>query len=231
MITIFIRTIILYILVVIAIRVMGKSELSELQPYELVVIIMIAELASLPMEAVEMPFINGIVAISTLVFLQVVISYITLKSERARALICGKPTILIQNGNIVEKELKKLRINMNDLIEQLRIKSFPNIDDVEFAILETNGDLSVIPKASKRPLTPSDMKINVEKEDLPISLIIDGKINQENLDAASLSFNWLYKELKKQNIDDIHKIIYASVDQNKKLSLYLKKEEEKRIQK
>lgn len=229
MITIFIRTIILYILVVIAVRIMGKAELSELQPYELVVIIMIAELASLPMEAVEMPFINGVVAISTLVFLQVVISFVTLKSEKARALICGKPTILIQNGSIVEKELKKFRISMNDLIEQLRIKNFPNIDDVEFAILETNGDLSVIPKASKKPLTPSDMKIKVKKEDLPISLIIDGKINQENLSAASLNFNWLYNELRKQNVDDIHKILYASVGQNKNLSLHLKKEKEERM--
>jgi uncharacterized membrane protein YcaP (DUF421 family) len=224
MITIFIRTVMLYILVVVAIRVMGKGELSELQPYELVVIIMIAELASLPMETVEMPFINGIVAISTLVFLQVVISFVTLKSERARALICGKPTILIQNGTIDYKELKKLRISMNDLVEQLRIKNFPSIDDVEFAILETNGDLSIIPKASKKPLTPSDMKIKVEKESLPISLIVDGKVNRENLDDLSLNFNWLYKELKKQKVEDINKILYASVDQNKTLSLHFKKE-------
>lgn len=226
MITIFIRTLVLYILVVIAIRVMGKGELSELQPYELVVIIMVSELASLPMETVEMPFINGVVAISTLVFLQVIISFITLKSEKARSIICGKPNILIENGKIVDKELKKLRISMNDLIEQLRIKNFPNIDDVEFAILETNGDLSIIPKSSKRPLTPSDMNLKVEKEDLPISLILDGKINQENLNKASLNFNWLYKELKKQKIDDINKILYASVDQNKTLKLHFKNEKE-----
>lgn len=226
MITIFIRTLVLYILVVIAIRVMGKGELSELQPYELVVIIMVSELASLPMETVEMPFINGVVAISTLVFLQVIISFITLKSEKARSIICGKPNILIENGKIVDKELRKLRISMNDLIEQLRIKNFPNIDDVEFAILETNGDLSIIPKSSKRPLTPSDMNLKVEKEDLPISLILDGKINQENLNKASLNFNWLYKELKKQKIDDINKILYASVDQNKTLKLHFKNEKE-----
>lgn len=226
MITIFIRTFVLYILVVIAIRVMGKGELSELQPYELVVIIMVSELASLPMETVEMPFVNGVVAISTLVFLQVIISFITLKSEKARSIICGKPNILIENGKIVDKELKKLRISMNDLIEQLRIKNFPNIDDVEFAILETNGDLSIIPKSSKRPLTPSDMNLKVEKEDLPISLILDGKINQENLNKASLNFNWLYKELKKQKIDDINKILYASVDQNKTLKLHFKDEKE-----
>lgn len=222
MITIFIRTVVLYILVVIAIRIMGKGELSELQPYELVVIIMISELASLPMETVEMPFVNGVVAISTLVFLQVIISFITLKSEKARSIICGKPNILIKKGKILDRELKRLRISMNDLIEQLRIKNFPNIDDVEFAILETNGDLSVIPKSSKRPLTPSDINLKVENEGLPIGLILDGKINQDNLNKASLNFNWLYTELKKQNIDDIDKVLYASVDKNKTLKVHFK---------
>jgi len=221
-ITIFIRTIILYILVVAAIRIMGKAELAELQPYDLVVIIMVSELASLSMETSEMPFINGIIAISTLVFLQIVISFITLKSEKARAIICGKPSILIENGRIIESKLKELRINLNDLIEQLRIKNFANIDDVEFAILETNGDLSVIPKASKRPLTPSDMNINVVQEDLPISLIIDGKINHENLNKSPIDFNWLYKELKKKQIDDINNVLYGSIDGDQKLSIYLK---------
>lgn len=222
MITIFIRTMILYILVVAAIRLMGKAELSELQPYELVIIIMISELASLPMATVEMPFVNGVVAISTLVFLQIVISFITLKSEKARAIICGKPSILIENGKILENELKELRININDLIEQLRIKDFANIDDVEFAILETNGDLSVIPKSSKRPLTPSDMNISVTQEALPISLIIDGKINQQNLNRASIDFNWLNTELKKKGINDISKILYASIDNSNNLSIHLK---------
>ncbi len=222
MITIFVRTIILYILVVIAIRLMGKAELSELQPYEMVIIIMIAELASLPMETVEMPFINGVVAIFTLVFLQIIISFITLKSEKARALICGRPTILIEKGQIIERELKELRINVNDLVEQLRIKSYSNIDDVEFAILETNGELSVIPKSSKKPLTPSDMNIYVSQECLPISLIIDGKINQQNLNKTSVDFNWLYRELKKKNINDISDVLYASIDQDKKLSIHLK---------
>lgn len=222
MITIFIRTMILYILVVVAVRIMGKAELSELQPYELVIIIMISELASLSMEKVETPFINGVVAISTLVFLQIIVSFITLKSEKARAIICGKPSILIKNGKIIDKELKKLRINMNDLIEQLRTKNFSNIDDVEFAILETNGDLSVIPKATKKPLTPEDMNISMDREYLPISIIIDGKINHQNLTKSPVDFNWIYKELKKRKIDDINEILYASVDQNKALSIYLK---------
>lgn len=222
MITIFFRTILLYISVVIAVRIMGKSELSELQPFELVAIIMISELASIHMEDVSMPFLNGVVAIFTLVLLQITVSIINLKSERARAIICGKPSILIRNGEIVESELKKLRINMNDLIEQLRIKNFHNIDDVEFAILETNGDLSVIPKASEKPLTPSDLNINTKPVNLPISIIIDGKVNYRNLEKVSLDFNWLYKQLKKENINDINEILYASFTQDKNLSIYKK---------
>lgn len=227
MIIIFIRTIFLFIFVVTAIRIMGKAELSELQPFELVVIIMIAELASIPMEDVKIPLINGIVAIFTLVFIQIIISFINLKSEKARAFICGKPSILIEKGKIVEKELKDLRINMNDLIEQLRIKNFKSIDEVEFAILETNGDLSVFPKSSQKHLTPSDIGLEVKNEGLPISIITDGKINHNNLEKASLDFNWLYKELKKQNVTDINNVLYASVDQNNNLIIHKKNENKK----
>ncbi|RKD27206.1 Uncharacterized membrane protein YcaP, DUF421 family [Caminicella sporogenes DSM 14501] len=226
MITIFFRTIFLFIFVVIAIRIMGKAELSELQPFELVVIIMIAELASIPMEDVNIPFINGIVSIFTLVFIQIIISIINLKSEKARAIICGKPSVLIEKGKIVEKELRNLRINMNDLIEQLRLKNFHNINDVEFAILETNGDLSVIPKSDKKPLTASDIGLSLENENLPMSIIIDGKINYNNLKKISLDFNWLYKELKKQNINDVTDILYASIDKNMNLNIHKKNENE-----
>jgi uncharacterized membrane protein YcaP (DUF421 family) len=204
---------------------MGKAELSELQPFELVVIIMIAELASIPMEDINIPFINGIMAIFTLVFIQIIISIINLKSEKARAIICGKPSVLIEKGKIVEKELRNLRINMNDLIEQLRLKNFHNINDVEFAILETNGDLSVIPKAPQKPLTASDIGLNPKNEDLPISLIIDGKVNVGNLEKSALDFNWLYKELRKQNIKDITNILYAFVDQNMNLCVHKKNED------
>lgn len=217
MITIFFRTIILYILVVIALRIMGKAELSELQPFELVIIILIAELASVPMEDVRVPFINGVVSIFTLVFLQILISIINLRSEKARAIICGKPSILIEHGQIIEKEMRALRININDLIEQLRIKSFHNIDDVEFAILETNGELSVIPKSTKRPVTTSDLNIYVTEANIPVSLITDGKVNQMNLRKAQVDFNWLYKELNKYNVSSIDDILYCAMDDNRKL--------------
>src|SRR6056297_2089962 len=140
MIIVFIRAILLYVFVLITIRIMGKGELAEMQPFELVIILMIAELAALPMEDLGTPLIDGFVAISTLLLLQLLISFITLKSEKARRFICGKPSILINKGKINEKEMKKLRININDLVEQLRAKDYPSVNDVEFAILETNGD-------------------------------------------------------------------------------------------
>ena len=145
----FIRTIILYLLVITAIRVMGKRQIGELHPSELVVTIMISELAAIPMQATSVPLIYGILPILTLIIAEVLFSYITLKSEKARSIISGKPSILIKNGIINENELRKLRFNLNDLLEELRINNYPNIKDVEFAILETSGQLSVIPKSQK----------------------------------------------------------------------------------
>jgi len=225
LITIFFRTVILYILVVIALRIMGKAELSELQPYELVILILIAELASIPMEDVRVPLVNGVMSIFTLVFLQILISIINLKSQKARAVICGRPSILIEHGKIIEKEMKSLRINTNDLIEQLRIKNFHNIDDVEYAILETNGELSVIPKSTKRPLITSDLNIYTTPPSLPISLIIDGKVNKDNIKKAQLDLNWLYKELSKYNIKNIDKVLYCAIDEDKKLIIKRREEE------
>jgi len=146
-----VRTLILYILVVIIMRIMGKRQIGQLQPFELVIAIMISELAAVPMQDKRIPLINGIIPILTLLFAQITFSFIGLKSTRARAIICGRPSILIQNGKINEAELRKEMYSVNDLLEQLRIKNIYNIADVEFALLETNGQLSVIPKSQKGP--------------------------------------------------------------------------------
>lgn len=222
MITMFFRTILLYLLVVLAIRIMGKSELSELQPYQLVILIMISELASTPMETVEKPFINGIVPIFTLVFLQLVISMLTLKFQSARAIVCGKPSILIQKGQIMTKELKSLRVNINDLIEQLRIKNYHKIEDIEYAILETNGELSVIPVAEKQPVTPYDMHLKVSEEFLPIPVIIDGKFQRKNYKCAKIDQDWLDSQLQVKGVKDEKAVMYASVDNNKDLKIFYK---------
>jgi uncharacterized membrane protein YcaP (DUF421 family) len=217
------RTIILFFLVMITIRIMGKRQIGELQPFELVVTIIIAELATIPMEDKETPLINGIIPIITLLVLQVSFSYISLKNERIRNIICGTPSILVENGKIKEKELKKLRYNLSDLMEQLRIKNISNIADVEYAILETSGELSVITKSQKKPLTPEDLNISTEYEGLPLSLIMDGKIIYNNLIKANLDIDWLYKELKKHNIDDPKNILFASLDT--KGNIYLQSKE------
>ena len=209
----------------IALRIMGKGELSELQPFELVIIILISEVASIPMEKTDIPLINGIISIFTLVLLQILISYMNLKSEKARKIICGKPSVLIDKGKIVESELKALRININDLIEQLRIKNYINIQDVEYAILETNGELSVIPKPAKRPITAADLNLKPEETFIPISLIIDGSINYENLQKANKDIGWLREEIKKHNIKDIKDILYCTVDNNGKLNIIEKSKE------
>ncbi|MEN6327492.1 MAG: DUF421 domain-containing protein, partial [Syntrophomonas sp.] len=162
-----IRTLILYTATVVLLRIMGKRQIGQLQPYELVVIIMISELAAIPMQNTGIPIINGLIPIFILVAAEITLSHLSLKSERARGIICGKPSVLIENSKIMENELKRLRYNINDLLEQLRLKNVPDIADVEFAILETSGHLSVILKSQKRPVVPQDLNISPEYEGLP----------------------------------------------------------------
>ena len=217
MIVIFFRTIILYGLVMIVMRLMGKRQIGQLQPFELAIAIMISELAAIPMQNTGIPLVNGIIPILTLLLAQISISLVSLKSVKARALICGRPRVLIENGKIIEANLIKELYTINDLLEQLRIKNVPNIADVDYAILETNGQLSVIPKAKKRPVTPSDMQISIGNDGLPLDLIIDGEVIATNLVMADVNQQWLKNELKKQGIKNIKNVLIASVDINKKL--------------
>ncbi|GAB6181432.1 DUF421 domain-containing protein [Desulfotomaculum defluvii] len=222
MILVMIRTIILFILVVIALRIMGKRQIGKLQPYELVIIIMLAELASLPMADNRFPLVIGVVAIITLAFVEVFISYTALKSQHLREFICGSPSILIENGKILEQELTRLRYNVNDLLEQLRTKNFPDIADVEYAILETSGEISVIPKSQKRPLSPADLHIPTEYEGLPITLVIDGFVFVNNLQKINLSEQWLSSELSKFGIHDLKQVLLATLDTQGNLFYQLK---------
>ncbi|MEW6695910.1 MAG: DUF421 domain-containing protein [Bacillota bacterium] len=222
MILVFIRTLILFTLVVIAIRLMGKRQVGKLQPYELVIIVLIADLAAVPMENIGIPLLSGIIPILTLLFAEVTISYISLKNERLRGIVSGTPSVLVENGKIVESELSKLRYNVNDLLEQLRTKNFPNIADIEFAILETSGEVSVIPKSQKRPLNPADLKIPTKYEGIPMTLIIDGYVFENNLAKINLSVAWLQKELQKFGIYDFKQVLLASLDTEGNLFYQLK---------
>ncbi|SHE30330.1 Uncharacterized membrane protein YcaP, DUF421 family [Desulforamulus putei DSM 12395] len=217
-----IRTLILFTLVVVALRLMGKRQIGKLQPYELVIIVMIADLAAVPMEDIGIPLISGIIPILTLLFVEVTISFLSLKSERLRGVVCGTPSVLVENGKIVEPELKRLRYNINDLLEQLRAKNFPNIADVEFAILETSGEISVVPKSQKRPVNPADLNIPTKYEGIPMTLIIDGYVFDNNLNKINLTREWLKKELHKFGVSDFKQVLLASLDTEGNLFYQLK---------
>lgn len=193
----FIRAIILYIVVLAVMRLMGKREIGQLQPFELAISIMIADLASVPMSELGIPLTNGIVPILALLVIYMVISVLNMKSVNFRKIMSGKPAILIYRGKIDEKALKKESITINELQERLRVDNIFNLGDVEYAILETNGELTVIQKPEKRSLTPQDLNITPDYEGIPYDLVVEGKIMHDNLKAIGKNEIWLEKQLKK----------------------------------
>ena len=196
----FFRAIFLYIIVLIVMRLMGKREIGQLQPFELAISIMIADLASIPMTETGVPISNGIIPILGLLVMHLIISIINMKSLKAREVICGKPTILIYRGKIDEKALKKERFTINELEERLRGNNVVNLGDVEYAILETSGQVTVIQKPEKRNTIPEDFNIDQDYEGIPYDLVIDGKIMEKNLKAIGKNYSWLKKEVEKFKI-------------------------------
>jgi len=207
MVNTFIRVTIIYILVLLVMRLMGKREISQMQPFELVIAIMIADLAAVPMSDTGIPITSGIVPILALLLFQLIISIINLKSITLRKIICGKPRILIYRGRIDEQALKKEKITINELQERLREESIFTIGDVEYAILETSGNLSIIQKPGKRNTIPEDLGITPEYEGIPYDLIIDGKIMHENLKQIGRDERWLKKEVEKFKIKPEHALM------------------------
>jgi len=222
MLIVVVRTLILYIVVIVALRLMGKREIGQLQPFELVVILMISELAAVPSENVGVPLLSGIIPILVLLSASLTFAYISLKSEKARDIICGKPSILIDRGKISEKELRKNCYNISDLLEELRLNNIPNIADVEFAILENNGQISVFPKVQKRPTIPEDFNLTPQYEGLPLTIIMDGKLKKNHLEQSKKDLDWLKSELEKQKITRIKDVLIASLDSSGKLFVQAK---------
>nr|WP_254904807.1 DUF421 domain-containing protein [Clostridium tyrobutyricum] len=206
------RAILLYIIVVISMRLMGKKQIGEMEPFELVIAIMISELASLPMQDTRISLMRGIIPIITLLFLQVLFAILELKSETVRLIFSGKPSILINKGNLNFEALSKEKFNLNDLLEELRLQGYYNISDVEYAVLETSGKISIIPKTNMEPVTKEDLQIKTIQDKLPITLILDGKINFENLHKLNRNKNWLGNMLKKNNINSPKEILIAMMD-------------------
>ncbi len=171
-----------------------------MQPFELVIAIMIADLASVPMGDTGIPITNGIIPILALLLIQLIISIINLKSIWGRKIICGMPSILIYRGRIDEKVMKREKFTINELQERLRQNNIFNLGDVEYAILETSGQLTVIQKPEKRNTIPEDFGIVPEYEGIPYDLVIDGKVMHENLKAIGRDYKWLLKQTEKFKI-------------------------------
>jgi uncharacterized membrane protein YcaP (DUF421 family) len=210
MIIVTIRAVILYAALMVSMRIMGKGELGELQPHDLVVSLMLAELAVMPMEDLGAPLLHGFIATATIMFLQCLISYITLKSNSARKFICGTPTIIIDHGKFNVKEMNKLRININDVLGQMRLKGYCNIEDVDYIIMETNGEMSII-----APDEPPGKKC----KRIPIATILDGQIMHNNFKKFNISYEDFEKELKKNKLK-AKQVLYGFVDENENFVFY-----------
>jgi uncharacterized membrane protein YcaP (DUF421 family) len=207
-----IRVVILYFLVMIGLRIMGKREIGQLSVFDFVVSIMIAEVSTLGMEDGWDGVLQSGITIVTLVILQLIVAFVTLKSHRLRSLVDGEPSILVEHGEIKDKELRKSRYAVSDLLMQLREKGFANVADVEFAILETSGKLSVIPKAEKRPLTPADIGQQVKPETIEMPLIEDSKPVEKTLRILARDESWLRGEIQRLGYQDYSDVFYASID-------------------
>ncbi len=199
------RTILLYVLILIIFRVMGKREIGELSILDLVVFIMIAEMAVVAIEDTKDPLLHTILPMLLLMVIQITLALASLKSKRFRDFVDGKPTIIINRGKIDEKAMRKQRYNFDDLLSQLREKDIRSIADVEFAILESSGKLSVIEKEKNQNMTE-------KSGDITIPLIIDGAVNEENVKRIEKTTFWLRQELKKRGYKEIKKISFCSYE-------------------
>ncbi len=219
--TLFFRTIILYLCVVTAMRIMGKRQLGELQPSEFVVALMISDLASIPLGEKDVSIFRGILPIIALVLLELLFSVLVIKSEFMRRLITGSPVQIIKDGKIMMKTLKKLRICVDDVMEQLRLAGYSSISQIDSAIIETNGQLSIIPVESERPVICSDLGIYPEQTHVPHTIISDGVLREENLKGAGLDEKWLQKKLSKYNIKSYKEVSFLSVTDENEIVLQI----------
>ena len=192
----YLRTVILYLILIAVIRLMGKRQIGQMEPAEFVVTMLVANLASIPMQDGGIPLFTGVVPILTVLGVELVLSDLSLRSLRFRKLLCGKPVILIENGNILQKNLRKTRVTLDELTGHLREKDVLDLESVQYAILETNGNLSVFPYPKEKPASAKDAGIQARKQYLPITIVSDGKLLHENLKIAKKDTRWVQQVLR-----------------------------------
>jgi uncharacterized membrane protein YcaP (DUF421 family) len=219
MITVILRTAIIFIFVTLAIRIMGKRQIGDMQPNELVITILLSEIAAIPLQDTTQPLLNGIIAIMVLIVLEVLISVLALKSSWVRKIMNGQSVVIIKNGVIDQNAMKKLRMTVLDLIEQLRIQNVFDISTVAFAVLEVNGELSVLLKAKDQPVTVKDLdKKNIEAALLPLPVITDGKLIQESIDALQITAIEV-ENILKSNKTTLKNVFLLTLDRKRNMTL------------
>ena len=218
------RSVILYLIIVFGIRLLGKHQVSELEPAEFVLALIIADVASVPMQDYGIPLLMGVIPIVTLLCLSMVLSVLTLKNLKLRALLAGVPSILIKDGHVDQKELRRTRMTMDEVLEELRLQGYTDLASIRYAVLETNGQLSILPYAQKKPPSAEDMDIPVNDPGLPLVLINDGRLISANLKRRGLDGRWLDKQLKKHGVSGIKDVFLLTVDE-KRQTYFIGKED------
>ena len=222
--TAFFRTIILYFLLMVGLRLMGKRQIGELEPSELVLTLIISDLAAVPMQDFGIPLVNGVFPIVTLLCLSMLLSFFSLKSIRFRKLVCGCPAVIIRDGKIMQQNMARNRITVDELLEELRSQGYSDMSAVKYAILETSGQVSVLPYTKDSPVTPKVSAMNVPDDvTLPILLINDGRIMSENLAASGYDQTWLDKQLSQRGCRDLSSVFLLLADEAD--GIYLAKKE------
>lgn len=213
MFVVLIRTIVLYLLIIVGIRLLGKRQIGELEPSELVLALIIADLASVPMQDNGIPLITGLIPIAALLAAASILSVLTVKSIRFRELLCGRPSIVVENGVVMQRELKKNRLTIDELMEELRGQGYAEFNSIKFAVLETNGMLSVIPYTAQRPVTAAQAGVKSEEGGLPIIIISDGTLMKSNLKRQGYEQLWLQKQLSRYGLSSPEQVFLLTVDE------------------
>ena len=193
------RTVLFHGILIVTVRLLGKRQIGQMEPSEFVVTMLLANLATIPMEEPDVPITHGLVPIALVIAAELLMAFAMLRSIRLRRLLCGKPVILIENGRIVEENLRRTHVNLDELTMHLREQEIFDLTEVKFAILETNGQLSTLLFAKDRPASAKDAGIRASETELPVTLVSDGNLMRENLSVAKRDEKWVEKELQKRN--------------------------------
>ncbi len=209
----FVRTIVLYLLLIVGIRLMGKKQVGELEPTELVLAMLLSDLAAVPMQDFGIPLVFGVAPIVTLLCLSMVLSVLTLRSVRLRLLLCGRPSIVVEKGAILQKELYKTRMTPDELMEELRLQGITDLATVKYAILETSGRLSAILYAGQQPATAQQLNLTAEERGLPLTIIDNGQLYPDNLRRRGLDRRWLERQLAARGLHSVREVFLMTVDE------------------